>query len=90
MQTLVLLISLRAMMSPASGMGRSELETCLVNLYNVIYIFMNHCLLHYQPDDIFQQSSEKSVIELYRDRPLNHSLNTVSTVSYNNRCQNNG
>ena len=26
-------------MSPASGMGRSEVETCLVNLYIYIYIY---------------------------------------------------
>ena len=26
-------------MSPASGMGRSEVETCLVNLY-IIYIYV--------------------------------------------------
>ena len=27
-------------MSPASGMGRSEVETCLVNLYIYIYIYI--------------------------------------------------
>ena len=26
-------------MSPASGMGRSEVETCLVNLYMYVYIY---------------------------------------------------
>ena len=27
-------------MSPASGMGRSEVETCLVNLYIYLYIYI--------------------------------------------------
>ena len=30
-----------ALMSPASGMGRSEVETCLVNLYIYIYIYIH-------------------------------------------------
>ena len=33
----------RALMSPASGMGRSEVETCLVNLY-IVYIYMCMCV----------------------------------------------
>ena len=32
----------QALMSPASGMGRSEVETCLVNLYNNTSIYIRY------------------------------------------------
>ena len=49
-------------MSPASGMGRSEVETCLVNLY---YIYIDYrynlyvCL--YEGDFIVSKPKKKNV-----------------------------